>query len=179
MKYRILLGVIGLAFLTSCKKASCDDGKLNQDESAIDCGGICAPCPSCSDGVKNQDEVEIDCGGACPKCPIYFPESGSYGTNILNSDSVNLIPGNYSMRAEVPQGSSFKAILYNVSGGAWFYNSSTQTNIVIGTITSSQQFEALQSGIMQVEISLSGSGNCLIQYFENSTAETKTKTIIW
>lgn len=32
--------------------------------------GTVAPNPSCSDGKKNQDETEIDCGGSCVPCAI-------------------------------------------------------------------------------------------------------------
>jgi hypothetical protein len=46
---------------------------LNQDETAIDCGGRCAACDAgpvatCSDGVTNQGETGVDCGGTCPAC---------------------------------------------------------------------------------------------------------------
>jgi hypothetical protein len=65
---------------------SCTDGKKNQDETAIDCGGVCTASKgaywydnachfnpktgpvtqeTCSDGKKNQDETAVDCGGAC------------------------------------------------------------------------------------------------------------------
>ncbi|MFH1591335.1 MAG: hypothetical protein ABIC95_05415 [archaeon] len=52
------------------KRGTCSDGLRNQDETGIDCGGICAPCAfaSCSDGLRNQDETGIDCGGICPPC---------------------------------------------------------------------------------------------------------------
>jgi hypothetical protein len=75
-----------------CVNASCQDGRLNQDEILIDCGGgdcpgcpLGTPCstdadcesqvcgvdavcsvPSCDDGVANQAESDVDCGGACP-----------------------------------------------------------------------------------------------------------------
>ena len=168
--------------LIGCKKDSCDDGELNQDESAIDCGGICAPCPSCADGMLNQNEVEIDCGGSCSPCSINYPESGTYGTNILNADTVNFIPDKYSMVAEIPVGSTLKIIMYSLSGGVWGYGGS-QTNIIISSYTSSQTFEAAGPGLMQVRISLdnmeTGPGSALIQFFENSETETKTKTITW
>ncbi|MBI5392792.1 hypothetical protein HZA96_02890 [Candidatus Woesearchaeota archaeon] len=77
-----------------CKKSSCEDTILNQDESDIDCGGtLCETCekgkacsfnsdcasnsceknicaqPSCFDGKRNGDESDIDCGGkACEAC---------------------------------------------------------------------------------------------------------------
>lgn len=72
----------------------CKTGVKDGDESAVDCGGSCYPCPSgsdcgkagdcasqvctattcqeptCSDGVRNGSESGVDCGGAaCPACP--------------------------------------------------------------------------------------------------------------
>ena len=47
---------------------SCSDGRQNQDETGIDCGGPCDACPTCSDGVQNQGEADIDCGGPCDAC---------------------------------------------------------------------------------------------------------------
>lgn len=44
---------------------TCIDGVQNQDETAIDCGGVCQACISCSDGVQNGDETGVDCGGSC------------------------------------------------------------------------------------------------------------------
>ena len=49
---------------------SCSDGVLNQDETDVDCGGVCPACPTCTDGIQNQDETDVDCGGTwCPVCP--------------------------------------------------------------------------------------------------------------
>ena len=74
---------------------SCDDAVRNGDETDIDCGGSCAPCPdgagcavagdcasglcaegtcraeqtpSCDDGERNGGETDVDCGGSCPPC---------------------------------------------------------------------------------------------------------------
>ena len=51
---------------------TCTDNKLNQGETAIDCGGpncpACLPTASCTDGVRNQAETGIDCGGPCAAC---------------------------------------------------------------------------------------------------------------
>ncbi|MBW2523983.1 MAG: DUF4990 domain-containing protein [Deltaproteobacteria bacterium] len=30
----------------------------------------CEDCPSCDDGIQNQDETGVDCGGICAACPI-------------------------------------------------------------------------------------------------------------
>ena len=71
---------------------SCSNGILDEEETDIDCGGICAPCalgeecdrdsdcavgicyegictPStCYNGVKDNGETGIDCGGPCAPC---------------------------------------------------------------------------------------------------------------
>ena len=78
----------------TCAQSSCEDGRHNQDETDIDCGGArCAPCldglrclvdrdcvessciagiclnPDCTDETLNQDETDVDCGGAvCAPC---------------------------------------------------------------------------------------------------------------
>ncbi len=50
--------------INSCNH--CTNGIKDEDETGIDCGGICDPCEaSCSDGIQNQDETGIDCGGIC------------------------------------------------------------------------------------------------------------------
>ncbi len=50
--------------------ATCDDGIQNGNETGIDCGGNCPPCPAtCDDGIQNGNETGIDCGGNCPPCP--------------------------------------------------------------------------------------------------------------
>ena len=48
---------------------TCTDGIRNQDETGVDCGGVCNACPTCSDGIQNGEEVGVDCGGACDACP--------------------------------------------------------------------------------------------------------------
>jgi hypothetical protein len=76
-----------------CIPPSCSDGVYNQDESDIDCGGICDPCTrdkvcntntdcvsnecvdnicapaQCENEIVDADESDVDCGGvACPGC---------------------------------------------------------------------------------------------------------------
>ncbi|MGM5480730.1 MAG: fibronectin type III domain-containing protein [Nanobdellota archaeon] len=75
----------GGGFVSSDPQPSCSDGILNQNESGIDCGGECEPCPtmttsssseseepepSCSDSILNQGELGVDCGGPCPPCQV-------------------------------------------------------------------------------------------------------------
>lgn len=79
-----------------CAAPTCTDGRANQDETDVDCGGAtCGPCadgagcevnedcvnricqsnmcvgPACSDGVRNGRETDVDCGG--PRCPSCAP----------------------------------------------------------------------------------------------------------
>jgi hypothetical protein len=70
----------------------CVDGASGDEETGVDCGGVCPPCPdgqgcsvggecsssvcigsicqraSCRDGVRNGDETDVDCGGSCDPC---------------------------------------------------------------------------------------------------------------
>jgi len=82
----------GLA--SCCQVPACDDGVLNGNETALDCGGNCDLCPngracadddecasglcqfgeceaqpSCDDLEENADETDVDCGGpTCAAC---------------------------------------------------------------------------------------------------------------
>lgn len=50
---------------------TCTDGIQNQDETGIDCGGVCEACPTCSDGIQNGTETGVDCGGTdCDDCLV-------------------------------------------------------------------------------------------------------------
>src|SRR5262249_21696416 len=80
---------------STCYPLSCNDGTKNGSETAVDCGGSCAPCADgstcmtnadclhalCSAGVcfgsrcsgmmKDGNETDVDCGGSsCPKCGL-------------------------------------------------------------------------------------------------------------
>ncbi len=98
---QILLPLLSVLFLVACSdggesSATCSDGLKNQNETDIDCGGICATCENskhclvdadctsnhcesgacesyasetCTDQKKNQDETDTDCGGSvCNAC---------------------------------------------------------------------------------------------------------------
>jgi hypothetical protein len=88
---KIALFVCAVALITiTCKKKekeSCSDGKMNQAETGIDCGGPCAACVSCSDGIQNQNEEDIDCGGPCTACPKHFTYSDNTSSMIQTDSS--------------------------------------------------------------------------------------------
>jgi|GEM_PF-3693208 len=74
--------------------SSCKNGIVDNDETDMDCGGVCTPCnanqtcqkdsdclssvcdaatlkcaaPTCTDLKANGQESDIDCGGSCEKC---------------------------------------------------------------------------------------------------------------
>lgn len=56
----------------TCASATCTDGVQNNDEEAVDCGGMfCMPC-HCVNGVLDGNETDVDCGGgdfSAPRCP--------------------------------------------------------------------------------------------------------------
>ncbi len=100
ISYSLMYFLFGLCFAAGCSGESsngetCSDGVKNQNETDVDCGGICTKCEngsgcvvgsdcvsgncssgtceslgaSCDDGVQNQDETDIDCGGQkCDGC---------------------------------------------------------------------------------------------------------------
>lgn len=120
----LLVLIIGLTtIIIGCKKeedpppsppviaGTCSDGVKNQDETGIDCGGVCTACvvETCSDGIQNQDETGVDCGGVCTACPINTPCTLAVNTsdfpNGLTDDSystfskIDVNNGNYELIA--------------------------------------------------------------------------------
>lgn len=55
--YILFFGIVGSLFYYIFKPApTCTDGKKNQSEAGIDCGGVCAPCEK----EINAQEIKID-----------------------------------------------------------------------------------------------------------------------
>ena len=100
LTYRSILIVFITTLLCSCSKTidntgTCSDGRQNQGEQGIDCGGPCGnSCVSCGDGIKNQGETAVDCGGPCDPC---FPRLSAMlnGTNwsSLSRNAMLSAPG--------------------------------------------------------------------------------------
>lgn len=87
--WRVSYTVTLLGTSTPSDCGSCSDGVQNQDETGIDCGGVCGSCePStCSDGVKSGDEPGIDCGGSCSApCTEYCPDGYAVGLDSNNQN---------------------------------------------------------------------------------------------
>lgn len=79
-----LLFVCALAFSHCKDKETCDDAIMNQDETGVDCGGVCDACATCTDGIRNQNETGVDCGGPCPNVCSIISNLRQY--NTANSD---------------------------------------------------------------------------------------------
>ncbi len=92
----LCFAVLGLLlFSTACTdEFSCTDGKQNQGETGIDCGGPCPPCTNvatatCSDGIQNQGEEGVDCGGPCSACATTNDPSCSDGIQNQGEEGVD------------------------------------------------------------------------------------------
>jgi len=175
----IIISISGLAIFASCAKETCDDGILNQDETAIDCGGSCTACETCTDGILNQDEVAVDCGGVCSSCPIEFPATGTYGQNLLSTeDTIYISPGMYSLRVVVPDGSTFKTTFKQFIGGGWGISDGAGW-IVSDYVAGAQTFEAI-SATCDYQFNLDECTGYTFQvwYYENSASVTQVRYIV-
>lgn len=119
------LSLIFLAclFVSSCgEDETCIDGIQNQDETGVDCGGICQPCFSCSDGIQNGTETGIDCGGDCPTVCSIIENLELFTTTTSD------IPDNYIYDIEIVGSVIWIATYAGVAsydGGTWtIYNTS-------------------------------------------------------
>jgi hypothetical protein len=161
----ILLLTLPFLFLTSCKKETCEDG------------------------IKNQDETDIDCGGVCSLCPITYPDNGHYGVNILDvSTTTFYLAPEYSLHAQLPAETSIRIEFTNTSSNIlseiWWLQPSSNVNLIVSNYNEStgvQTFESV-AGALEIDLrmSFSGSGTATIEVYENdATSPTRTKLINW
>jgi|GEM_PF-1162071 len=92
--FRTVLTGFQIAFENPVILETCEDEIQNQDETDIDCGGVCEACivipeETCTDGILNQDETEIDCGGVCEVCVVPEPDPTCID-GILNQDETEI-----------------------------------------------------------------------------------------
>lgn len=77
---------------------SCTDGRKNQDERGIDCGGTCENSTGddcCNNDVQDEGEDGVDCGGACGECegePSSECNSDSY-CDFYDGENIENCPG--------------------------------------------------------------------------------------
>ena len=191
---QILLTACLLVSLTTCKKkeaaAGCSDGRQNQNETGIDCGGECTACITCSDGIQNQGETDIDCGGPCGACNVTFPAMGKYGPNILRLDTITLkgsvqssstTTHYYSISANLTNGGSFKVRFTKLSFNNpcnLTSNNSTLENWQAGNFQGSLEYQATPGRNCDLQIYFCGTDPLKVEYFLNeSSTPYRTKIL--
>lgn len=141
---------------------------------------------TCSDGIKNQDEVETDCGGICTPCAIKYPQTGTYGDNVLHgNDTLRIAGTGNSFMATVPVGSTLKVELNLISGSVWGITAGSTVGWSVSNldwVNKKQTFNVLNPGTNELRFSkleFDPGGIILVKFFENSTTETRRKIIVW
>lgn len=101
------------------------------------------PTATCSDGIKNQDETGIDCGGVCQSCSVITPcslatntadfpsgfQDDSYG--IVNG-SINVY-GNYEIVANGGNSDiTLETLIKPTVSGIYYTTSSTNSSSLTG-----------------------------------------------
>jgi hypothetical protein len=196
--FTLFVFILSVSILLGCKKnkssstnGTCSDGILNQNETAIDCGGVCSVCQTCSDGIQNQGETGIDCGGPCVPCnePITYSEFGTYGYNLLHIDTVQFIKSTvvypinmYTLRSQVPEGKRLRVLIEKVTGtGIWVIANGFYDGWNVGIYNNnSQDFSTVGKVTTDVRLNFSDKGAAKIKIYENGdTLPTREKFIIW
>jgi hypothetical protein len=191
--YPILL--ILILVISDCKKGTnsnikgtCSDGILNQNETAIDCGGVCSKCPTCTDGIQNQGETGIDCGGPCGNCKILYPDSGLFGRNLLklSNDTITIKANTwFSALAILGPQTAIRVRVSNPQGIGinWWFSTSLGNWYFTGIDANTQELKASNSlSFKDVEFGFQTTNNGVVRFeiFENnSTKVTRTILIYW
>ncbi len=151
---RFFIAASLICLYASCTKdidnsGTCTDGRQNQGEQGIDCGGPCVnQCASCADGIMNQDETAVDCGGQCDPC---FPSfSAAIGGSSWQSTSRNAFisaPGTMRIygtgsgrNITLYHEGSFETGTYPATGGFTGEYRDLQGNLYQSTVSGSIQF---------------------------------------
>ncbi|MBK7309460.1 MAG: hypothetical protein IPI93_01385 [Sphingobacteriaceae bacterium] len=118
---------------------------------------------------------------------ITYPTSMTYGDNILAMD--NITQGkDYSFGAKLGKKASLKIVMSNLSvqtntnfpKPVWFYSNQQGWTVSNYGSDDTQTFTSNKAGDVILDISFNGSpGSCKIDYYENSSSVTKTKTLNW
>lgn len=107
--YPFLLLIFSLALITSCGKdeipETCSDGIMNQNETEIDCGGICEDCPSIV-GIWKTTSFTLDGTDFLTAFEIEdlfyeFQTNSVYSVFVAYQNQANdLTMGNYTLEAD-------------------------------------------------------------------------------
>ena len=153
MKYTLSIFLLVLFLLSCSNEDACSDGIQNQDETDIDCGGICGPCPNCTNGVQDFEEAGVDCGGNCTPCPDNW-EVIEYGSGRLEhisfiNEEVGFVLNNlfttYQLRRTFDGGQSWETFEVPLSG----INTGNQSVLEFGFLTENKGYalEKVDNGV--------------------------------
>ena len=119
---------------------SCTDGIQNQDETGIDCGGVCEPCPipeTCNDGIMNQDETGIDYGGICGTgTPVAQPAGNFTDNNLDNVDDFSGLDDTGSIPVASPGGADSSTYDASLPGDVSEIGETDWTGLITGYLAS-------------------------------------------
>jgi hypothetical protein len=122
------------------------------------------------------------------KSVIGYPEQGAFGQNILTLDDTVFNGRDFSLAAELPEGTSLKLILSllegDTLGAIWMYYPSSSINwavTIFDWATRSQEFTSIESGKncdLNMLFEESYNGKYLLEYYEMGYPNpTRTKII--
>ncbi len=113
---------------------------------------------------------------------ISYPVHGSYGENVLALPSGTILTNvnGYSLCAELGKEAVFKIKITQISGsGLWFYSGENGW-LVSSFSNGSQLFESNSDEKNDLHILFeNGPGACRIDYYENASSITNSKTFSW
>jgi hypothetical protein len=118
---------------------------------------------------------------------IIYPASMTYGDNVLAMDNISQ-GKDYSFGATLGKKATLKITLTNLSvqtntnqpKPVWFYSNQQGWTVSNYNSDDTQTFTSNKVGDVNLDISFDGSpGSCKIDYYENSSSVTKSKTINW
>lgn len=111
---------------------------------------------------------------------ITYDKTGDFGTNILamNSDTT-IVPGNYSMRATVPDDRTLKVKLSQVEGGTWWLSLGSEGNWSFNDLENGQQIFDASSGVTNdIKLDLTSlNGKFAVWIYDNADSYTSSKLI--
>jgi hypothetical protein len=173
------------------KIGNCYDGIQNQDETKVDCGGVCKSCAGCDDGVQNGGETGIDCGGS--QCNTCSPPSTPNNCNTLSNKTYIVMggtsnctvygaylntanPGHGIATVHMDLNTNFNSISsYDIDLGAYdFANMPVGTQRVYTTVGSDNNFY-LQGG--QAFVTITQGGFNFAQYYGKAGQQIYFKKI--
>ena len=143
--------------------------------------------PSCEDGILNQDEIAIDCGGVCDSCPnaiypfVYYPLYGKNGAlNVLHSSFLD------GSNISSPPALGFKAVFYNDASLSvhWITNNSnggTAMAFKYGWTEADPDYQSdrwfhASGDSSDAEFWLPPPGSSIIEFYENGADTTGPPT---